>query len=95
MVIGVLRLSLMLSATQSLKEKRMILNRVKDHIHHTFRVAVAEVDAQDTWQRAVLGVAAVGTDRASVNSRLSRVADAVGRMRDVELLEDGLELLSV
>ena len=37
--------------SQSLKDKRMVLRRVKDRLQK-FNVAVAEVEHQDLWQRA-------------------------------------------
>ncbi|MEZ4653601.1 MAG: DUF503 domain-containing protein [Candidatus Eisenbacteria bacterium] len=53
------RLEILIPQSQSLKEKRSILNRLKDRLSHRFHCSIAEVDHQDLWQRAALGVALV------------------------------------
>ena len=84
MVIGLLTLEIHLHSAQSLKDKRQVLLRVKDRLRHKFNVAVAEVDHQDTWQRATLGVVSVS----SSEQNLRQVLD--GAEREVEsLVEDG------
>ena len=47
--------------SQSLKDKRMVLRRVKDRLQK-FNVAVAEIEHQDLWQRAALGIVAISTN---------------------------------
>src|SRR5207245_11774646 len=53
MVVGLLTVELHVAGSQSLKDKRMVLRRVKDRLKK-FNVAVSEVDHQDLWQRASL-----------------------------------------
>lgn len=38
------------------------MNRLKDGLRRDFNISVAEVDGQETWQRADLGIAAVGSE---------------------------------
>ena len=60
---------------QSLKEKRALLRPLIDGIGNRFTVSVAEVDYQDLWQRAEVGVAIVsGTAKVA-----TEVADEVER----------------
>jgi len=73
MVVGVLRAELHVPEARSLKDKRSVIKSLKDRMHGRFNVAVAEVDANDMWQRACLGVAAVGKDRAHVGGVLDEV----------------------
>lgn len=54
-----LELDLHLPAVHSLKEKRSVVRPILDGAHRRFAVAVAEVGHQDSWQRAVLGMAVV------------------------------------
>ncbi len=49
-----------------LKEKRAVVKSLKDQIRGWFNVAVAEVNADEKWQRATLGMSTVGEGRASV-----------------------------
>jgi uncharacterized protein len=64
MVVGTLTITLQVPASASLKEKRMVIRSLTARLRQTFNVAVAEVDDQDLWQSAVIGIACV-----SANSR--------------------------
>ena len=93
MIVGLLRVELRIGDSQSLKEKRQVLKSLKDRLRRAFNVSIAETDHQDTWQRAALGVACVGTDTAGVNRTLSLVLEAIERERAVELTHYELEML--
>jgi uncharacterized protein len=73
MTVGIARVTLFLGEAHSLKEKRMVLRRVKDLTRNKFNVSVAQVSEDDRWQRAVLGIALVGSDRRFVESALDEV----------------------
>jgi uncharacterized protein len=60
MYYGVARLELLVPQSQSLKEKRAVLHRLKDRLESRLRLVAREVDFQDLWQRAALGIALVG-----------------------------------
>ena len=51
--IGVLTLEMRLDNSHSLKEKRHVVQSLKERLRHKFNVAVAEIDCQDLWQRAL------------------------------------------
>ena len=53
------KISLVLDQSHSLKEKRMVLRRIKDRVRERANVVLSEVGAQDIWQRAELGCAGV------------------------------------
>jgi uncharacterized protein YlxP (DUF503 family) len=72
-----------LPLSQSLKDKRMVLRRVKDRLK-AFNVAVAEVAHQDLWQRAGLAIVAVGESDEIADRTLSSA------LREVERVEPGL-----
>ena len=63
MTVAIARVTLVLAAAQSLKDKRSVVKRLKDLVRQKFNVSIAEVDAHDTWNRAVLGLTLVGSDR--------------------------------
>jgi uncharacterized protein YlxP (DUF503 family) len=63
MVVGVRSWELHLAGCQSLKDKRRVLKSLKDRLHRRFNVSAAEVDHQDSWQRAALACSVVTTDR--------------------------------
>jgi uncharacterized protein YlxP (DUF503 family) len=61
--------------SRSLKVKRAAIRPIVDGLRHRFRVSVAEVDHQDQWQRAAIGVAVV----AASDGHLREVLDSVDR----------------
>ena len=100
MTVGIARLTLFVAGSHSLKEKRMVLRRVKDLVRQKFNVSIAEVAENDVWQRAVLGLAVVGNDRRFVEGALDEVvsfvrgkADVTHDERDLQTFNDGEELV--
>lgn len=79
MHIALLRVELTIWAAQSLKDKRMVLRRIKDRLQK-FNVAVAETAHQDAWQRAELGIVAISTSAAHVEQQLAAVVDEIERV---------------
>lgn len=73
MFFAVARAELLISQSRSLKEKRAVLNRIRDRLHDRFRVSVSEVDHQDLWQRAALGVALVALAASSARDGLEAI----------------------
>ena len=73
MTVGIARVTLFLGDSHSLKDKRMVLRKVKDLVQNKFNVSVAQVSEDDKWQRAVLGIAVVGSDRRFTESALDEV----------------------
>jgi uncharacterized protein YlxP (DUF503 family) len=86
MFVGVLRLTLHLPDPGSLKSKRHLLRSAIDRVKARYNVSIAEVADNDLWQRAVVGVAAVGNDHAFVNETLDKVADFVGGVHGGQIL---------
>ena len=86
-VVGMLTLHLYLPDNQSLKEKRMVLNALKDGLRRHFNISVGELDGTDSWQRTVLGIVGIGADRRYVNGQLSQVMEWTQRQRAVELTD--------
>jgi uncharacterized protein len=88
MFVGVCRLTIMVPESHSLKEKRMVLRRIKDRVRLKFNAAIAEVDSQDAWQQAVLGFAVVANERAFVDEMLSRIVDFVEALAIAKIVDD-------
>ena len=97
MTVGIARLTLYIPDSHSLKEKRMVLRRVKDRTRQKFNVAMAEVEDNDVWQRAVLGLAVVGNDGRFVESALDEVirfvegqAEVTNTEREIQSFSDAI-----
>jgi len=87
MTVGVARVTLFLPEVHSLKEKRMVLRRVKDRAQQKFNLAIAEVGENDLWQRALLGVAVLGSGRRFVESALDEVVRFIRSEAEVTNVE--------
>jgi len=79
MIIGLIVLDLHLPHARSLKEKRMALNRIRDRIRQRFNAALAELDFQDVWQRARLGIVTLNSQKSMVDGQLQAVLKDVER----------------
>ena len=87
MVVGLLQIEVHVPNAHSLKDKRSVLKSLRDQLRGHFNVSVAEVDANDTWQRATVGVSAVGEGRDYVEGLLREVTEWLRRTRLVELIQ--------
>jgi len=72
--------------SRSLKAKRAAIRPIVDGLRHRFRISVAEVDHQEQWQRATIGVALVAESDGRVQELLDAVERFVAGAPDVELL---------
>jgi len=79
MVVALLSVEMFLPGARSLKDKRMVLRRVKDRLAK-FNVAVAEVEHQDLWQRAGLGIVTVAVSDEHADRELTAVVDEIERV---------------
>ena len=87
MIVGSLRVRLLLRESRSLKDKRQVVRSIKDRLRNAFNVSVAEVEAVDHRQLAVLGVAMVGKESRRVRSTLDQIVDALRGHPVAELLD--------
>jgi uncharacterized protein YlxP (DUF503 family) len=89
--IGVLTLELRLENSHSLKDKRHVVQSLKDRLRHKFNVAVAEIDYQDMWQRAAVAAVTVSGDRVHAEKVLQSVEDEAASMLGSELADATVE----
>jgi uncharacterized protein len=71
--VGIVKLSLAITESHSLKEKRMVIRRIKDRVRERVGVVINEVGEQDSWQRALLGAAVTSGDRGKALELLDEV----------------------
>jgi uncharacterized protein YlxP (DUF503 family) len=96
MHVGVARIALHLAENGSLKGKRMVVKSITQRVRNRFNVAVAEVETQDAWQVATLGIVSISDDRRHVNEMLNKVLDFIESERlDAEVGDVQLELIAV
>ena len=95
MFVGVGKVTLRLPENQSLKGKRRVVSSLCSRIRTKFNVAVAEVDDNDAWQIATLGITCVSNSGQHAEQTLDAVVSYIESTRqDVELLESQVEAVS-
>jgi uncharacterized protein YlxP (DUF503 family) len=94
MFIGVMRVELRVLASGSLKAKRHVIKSLTGGLRAKFNVAVAEVDYQDQWQRAAIGVSCVSESSFHAQKMLREVKRFVERNDEIELLDAFVDVRS-
>jgi uncharacterized protein YlxP (DUF503 family) len=94
--IGVARVSLRIPENMSLKGKRQVVKSIIGRVKSRFEVAVAEVDDNDAWQLATIGVCAISNNKRHSNQVLSKVIDFISNGHlDAEILDYSIEMIEV
>ena len=95
MVVGTLKIQLHLHENRSLKGKRKVVRSIIDRIRAKFNVAVAEVGANDKWQRIELGLSTVSNDRRFVDSSLNTVMDFIELHCEADVVDAQMEIINL
>lgn len=93
MPVGLLTLEIYIPDSHSLKDKRQVLRSLKERLRARFNVAVAELDGQDTWQRAQVGVVTLSNNAAHVEQSLQAVFSEAENLLGRDLVNHNLEVL--
>ena len=94
MVVGTCRIALEFPGSTSLKEKRGPVRSIITRMRSSFNAAVAEVDGQDSWTEAILGVAVISNDARHANAMLSKIVAFVdANLSDGILSDHAIEIL--
>ena len=87
MHIGVCKIRLRIPDSQSLKAKRRVIKSLIAKLKNRFNIAIAEVEALDAHQFAVLAAVSVSNDRAHLNKMISHVVNFIETNVDAELMD--------
>lgn len=87
-------LELHVPASSSLKAKRGVIKSVATKLRNDLKVSVAEVDHQDLWQRATLGVAIAAGSEVGARKVAQQVEKAVSRELRVEIIGVNVEVVT-
>ena len=77
MTIGLLTIIFHLHGIDSLKAKRKIVKSAVERLRSRFNASVAEVDAQDSKQIAVIGIAVVANESSFVHKQLDTIINFI------------------
>ena len=93
MFVAAARVEVHVHGSQSLKQKRGVINSIKQRVRNEFNVSIAEVGGQDTWQIAVLGMAAVSEEAQDARVRLEKAIDFIADLHLAEVIDQEVEIL--
>ena len=93
MVVGAALVEIHVHGSQSLKQKRGVVRAIQQRLRNRFNLSVSEVGGQGTWQRAVIGMTAAGSEAAPVRKVLERAIAFVEELHLAEVLNSDVELL--
>ena len=91
--IGVLLVSLYIPSAQSLKDKRMVLKSLKDKVRVKFNTSVAELDQNDKWQVAMIGICMIGNDQRYLDGCLQGILSFMDGAHGFEISDQKIEFL--
>jgi uncharacterized protein YlxP (DUF503 family) len=95
MIVGAALIEIHVHGSQSLKQKRGVVQSIKQRVRNRFNVSVAEVGGQGTWQRATLGLTAAGSEARIVREVLERVLAFIEELHLAEVAFGDIEILEL
>jgi uncharacterized protein YlxP (DUF503 family) len=94
--VGICKIKLHLPDNLSLKGKRQVVKSLTARLRNKFDVSVAEVEDNDLWQLATIGICFVSNDKRFTNEVLSKTVEfVVNSQGDFEMLDYEIEILTV
>ncbi|MEA1947142.1 MAG: DUF503 domain-containing protein [Thermodesulfobacteriota bacterium] len=80
---------------RSLKGKRKIVKSIITRLRNNFNVSVAEVGANDIYQKAVIGFALVGNNRKVINSKIDKIFNLADELNLAEIIDSEMEIINL
>lgn len=71
-------------------------NQVKgliDKARNKFNIAIAEVDNNDLWKNATIGIVTISNERAYIDKLLSRIINFIERFDRMEIINYSIEVI--
>jgi len=96
MNVGICTIKCRLPENSTLKGKRQIIKSITSRLQNKFNISVAEVDDNDQWQLATIGICCISNDKRYTNTVLSNVVNFVDGSRfELEILDYEIEIITI
>jgi uncharacterized protein len=95
MVAGLGVITFRLHDCRSLKGKRKVVKSIIAQLRNNFNVSVAEVGANDVYQRAVIGFALVGNNRMVINAKIDKIFNLADKLGLAEIIDNDMEIINI
>lgn len=93
MVVGIGTITFRLHDCHSLKGKRRIVKKIVAQLRNNFNASVAEVDANDVYQKAIIGFAMAGNQVPVINSKMDKLVNMAEDLRLAEIIDSEMEII--
>ncbi|MEN6482353.1 MAG: DUF503 domain-containing protein [Anaerolineaceae bacterium] len=94
MRIGVLTLQLSLPVCHSLKEKRSVLKPILHRLHREFNISVSEIDQQDVWKNAVIGISMACNESVLIQQSFAQIIQFIEtHYPNVDIIKNEIEII--
>jgi uncharacterized protein len=91
---GICKLKLHIPESNSLKDKRRIIKSIIARMKKQFNISIAEVEDNDLWRVATLGISCVSNHEQHVDETLNHVMDfIVQHYPTLEIVDHEIEIL--
>jgi uncharacterized protein YlxP (DUF503 family) len=92
MIVGSLRVRLLIRESRSLKDKRHVVRSIKDRLRNQFNISVAEIEALDHRQLAILGISMVSREAAPIRRIFDEIVRALRSHPVAEFIDFEVEV---
>ncbi len=92
--IGVLQFTIDIPHATSLKDKRSVVQRMKDRLRRSYNISLTEFADLDNHNVATLGAIMAGSDVAYINSAMDKLLNTLNNWRDADLADHQLEIFT-
>jgi len=93
MVVGTGIIVLRLHDCRSLKGKRKVVKSMIGRLRNRFNVSMAEIGANEVYQRAEIGFSVVGNDMSLVNSKIDKIFNMADSLGLAEMIDTRMEII--
>jgi uncharacterized protein YlxP (DUF503 family) len=93
MFIGTLKFEIIIPGSSSLKDKRRVVQSLQNRIKSKFNVSIAEVDYHDKWQRTVIGLCFVNSEKKEIENIREKIKEIVFNNTDIMVINELSEII--
>ena len=93
MVVGIGTITFRLHDCHSLKGKRRVVKKIVAQLRNHFNASVAEVDANDVYQKAIIGFSMAGNQGRTINSKMDKLVNMAEDLGLAELIDSEMEII--
>ncbi|MGQ9705696.1 MAG: DUF503 domain-containing protein [bacterium] len=93
MLTGVLFISILLTESYTIKDRRQIVKSIKDRIKHRFNVSIVEADNQNKLSRADFGFSIIANREDDIVKTFDKIQKFIVESYPVEIIERKMSII--